>query len=132
MGFGYLGSYLVYGFRINDDECEERNERDEYFENFQQLSENGNIFIKEFGCEEDTKYFLCWKTVFRGGEYWDPHWLKESDQCKHTIDLGKMAEIENSYNEDEVRKVCAKYQLVYKEPCWQTLILQDNVYTKLK
>lgn len=125
MGYGYLGAYLVYGFPLefkSSEESEDSEEDDELRmrnHDFHVFEEN--IFIKEWGFEEDHKHFLCWKCVFRGGRYWEP-WQTPTENCKNSIDLEKMREIEESYDEEYVREVCEKYGIEHRAPSWQTLI----------
>lgn len=118
MGYGYLGSYLAFGFLVDDNEFEDG------FEDFYELGyhENNSVFVKKFGYGEDYHWFLCWKKVFRGGEYWHPDFMSETSKCSHTITLEQLQEIEESYPEDLIRKICLQYNWVNKKPFWQTLI----------
>lgn len=117
MGFGYLGAYLVYGFAI---QCKDDADR---FEDLQTLESRGLVFVKCYGFDDDVRYFLCWKRVFRGGEYWKPSFMSETPQCQHSIGSAKdLLEIEQSFEREMVQKVCQKYHITYAEPKWTTLL----------
>jgi hypothetical protein len=123
MGYGYIGSYLVYGFPLEIDNDEEFVESLDCLRAcFYKLDEN--LFIKEWGFETpggDCRYWIFWKCCFRGGEWWEPY-QAETPYCLNEITLKKQQEIEESFDEKYVRSICDKYGIRYQTPRWQTLI----------
>ena len=119
MGFGYLGAYLVYGIELSDEESVQ------FFQQIEHDTENhetSNIFIKHYGIDDFEKYFIYWKCCFRGGGMWNLSFIRSTDNISNKINIDQMKIIEDSFDEFQMKEFCKKYDILYKNPQWQTLV----------
>jgi len=146
MGYGYLGSYIAYGFNVHDDDLEHFKKQcfeKDYIEEKLGIEEKlqnpetcvyhdpdfPHLFIKEFGTddqEDNIRYFIYLKTCFRGGEFWKSNCIGVP-QTNHValcpvISAQTFLDLEKSCDKKEFEKFQTKYKLKKSPVGWTSLI----------
>ncbi len=139
MGYGYIGSYVVFGFPISQHilpsgleelapclhgykHVEEKQEQEAQQTAKACLWTNAPIRIKEFGCE-DEKSQLCvvWGTIFVGGEIWSAEDKIATPFVDNDMNLDKMRDVENSYDARAMQAFCKDHGLDFGQAKWRSL-----------
>lgn len=126
MGYGYLGCYFAYGFRLKDkahDRCEKDMDETDGG-SLQSWKKNKNILIKIFGFDEsgnEPSSFMCWQKVFIGGEVWRTEYNLVEDLVEDEITPAALSEVEAAYDAEAVKAFCKQYDIEYNDPKWKML-----------
>jgi hypothetical protein len=132
MGYSYIGSCLVYGVVLEENEWEnewhdleilENTDGVEYVKeiNFDDKLVDtdhplNKIYLKLFGFEEEYKRCICFGRLFKGGEFW---------KYNEYIDLDYMSKLELKSDEiqEKIDKICEMNDLKKRKVRWLNIII---------
>lgn len=116
--FYHYGSYLCFGFQIKYINIEKIKD---FYMSSGVYKLTDNIYIKEYGVGTNICYFLFWSKCFRGGSLGYYVDTKTEEIVLDKIDIKEMLEIQISYKEERIRKICDYFLFQFEEPGWQTI-----------